>query len=138
MDARIKSGHDEVLVLGGEQLHRLLVQARIAGGEDAAAPARVAALPGRDHASGALDDRDQRQDVEILEPSLDHEVDLAKSEQAVIVAVAAEAPQAYGLGDAREAGLLLLGLELVWARGGEQRLAQRPAGAGADGLLDAA
>ena len=46
-------------------LHRLLVQARIAGGEDAAASARVAALPGRDHAAGALDDRDQRHDVEI-------------------------------------------------------------------------
>src|SRR6476659_136577 len=121
-----------------ENLHRLLVQARIAGGEDAAASARVAALPGRDHAASALDDRAQRHDVEILEPRLDHEVDLAESEQAVIVAVAAEAPEAHGTGERGKAGLLLFGLEQVRARGGEQSFAQARARPGVDRLLYAA
>ena len=68
-----------------------------------------------DHAAGALDDRDQRQDVEILQPGLDHEVDLAEREQAIIVAVAAEASQADGALDRVEARPLLLGLEQIGA-----------------------
>ena len=114
------------------------MQARIAGGEDAAALSRIAAVPGRDHAAGALDDRDQRQDVEILEPGLDHEVDLAEREQAIIVAVAAEASQTNGLGDAREARPLLLGLEQIGARGGSSASLKTSARTGADGLLHAA
>ena len=100
------------------------MQAGVAGSEDAAALSRVAAIPGRDHAAGALDDRDQRQDVEVLEPGLDHEVDLAEREQAIIVAVAAEASQPYGAFDRGEARPLLFGLEQIGARGEEQRLAE--------------
>ena len=58
--------------------------------------ARVAALPGGDDAAGPLDDRNQRQDVERLQPGLDHEIDMADRQQAIIVAVAAEAPQPHG------------------------------------------
>src|SRR5262245_13053661 len=122
--SRASSASPSSLSLSRENLDRLLVQARIAGGEDAPASARVAALPGRDHAAGALDDRDQRHDVEILEPRFDHEIDLAESEQTVIVAVAAEAPEAHGACERGKAGLLLLGLEQVRARGGEQGFAQ--------------
>src|SRR6476469_7388843 len=98
------------------------MEAGVAGGEDAAALARVAALPGRDDAAGAFYDRDQRQNVEILEPGLDDEIDLAKGEQARIVAIAAKAPETDGGCEGGEAGLLLLCLKQVGARGCEQCL----------------
>ena len=110
------------------------MQARIACGEDAAALARIAAIPGRDHAARALNDRDQRDDVEILKSSFDHEVDLTEREQTIVVAVAAEAPEAHLPGDAREARLLLAGLEQIWARRGEQRIAKAAASAAATAL----
>ena len=65
------------------------MQARIARGQDAAALARIAAIPGRDHAARALNDRDQRDDVEILKSSFDHEVDLTEREHQILERVAA-------------------------------------------------
>ena len=101
----------------------------VSGRKDAAACPRVAAVPGRHHAAGLLDDRDQGQDVERLQPGLDHEVDLTERDETIVVAIAAEAPQPYGGADRAEARLLLLRGEEVGAARGEQRLAQGGAGA---------
>ena len=91
--------------------HRRFVHALVARGEDAAAVARIAALPSGDDAAGPLDDRDQGNDVEGLEAGLDHEVDMAHRQQAVIVAIAAEAPQAHGAAQGGEALVLVFGGE---------------------------
>ena len=68
----------------------------------------VAALPGGDDAPGTLDDRDQWQDVVSLQARLDDEVDLAEREQAVIVAIAAEAPETHRRCQSGKALVLLL------------------------------
>jgi hypothetical protein len=46
-----------------KQPPRLLMHATVAGGENASAPRRGVAVPGRDHAARSLDDRDERDDV---------------------------------------------------------------------------
>ncbi len=97
--------------------------------------ARIAAVPGGDDAARALDDGHEGQDVERLEPSFDHEVDLACREQAIIVAIAAEAPQPHASAQRRETPPLLLGGEQVGAGRGEKCLAQSGAGPGAEAPL---
>ena len=62
----------------------------------------------RDDAAGPLDDRDQWQDVVGLQARLDHEVDLPEREQAVIVAIAAEAPEPHGAVKVGEALALVI------------------------------
>jgi lysophospholipase len=71
----------------GEEGEHLLVQPRIAGGDDTAAVDGAAAGPGGDDAAGPLDHRDQRDDVVGLEPGLDHHVDETGRDHAVGVAV---------------------------------------------------
>ncbi len=71
----------------GETLQDDVVEPRIAGGDDAAAVGGAAAGPGGDDAAGALDHRDQGDDVVGLEPALDHDVDEARGDHAVGVAV---------------------------------------------------
>lgn len=71
----------------GEERQHLLVQPRIAGGDDPAAVDGAAAGPGGDDAAGALDHRDQRDDVVGLEPGLDHHVDETGRDHAVGVAI---------------------------------------------------
>ena len=84
-------------------LDRLRVHARVAGGDDAAALGRRLAVPGRDAPAGALDDRHQRDDVVGLEAGLDDEVDEARRQQAIAVAVAAVAGHARARLQPREA-----------------------------------
>lgn len=71
----------------GETLQEDVVEPGIAGGDDAAAVGGAAAGPGGDDAAGALDHRDQGDDVVGLEPALDHGVDEARGDHAVGVAV---------------------------------------------------
>ena len=85
------------------------MKALVAGGKDAPAAARIAALPVVDHAARPLDDRDQGNDVVGLETGLGHEVDMPHRQQAVIVAIAAEAPQADGIGEGGEAFVIFRG-----------------------------
>ena len=61
---------------------------------------RPIALPVGDAAAGALDDRDQRDDVVGLQAGLDDDVGMAGGDHAVGVAVAAVAGEAHGLLDA--------------------------------------
>jgi hypothetical protein len=63
---------------------------------------RRAALPGGDDAAGAADDWQERQHVIGLELGLDHEVDVARRQHAIGVAVAAVARQPRGLLDPAE------------------------------------
>ncbi len=70
-----------------ETLQDDVVEPGIAGGDDAAAVGGAAAGPGGDDAAGALDHRDQGDDVVGLEPALDHDVDEAARDHAVGVAV---------------------------------------------------
>src|SRR5215831_16245529 len=102
------------------------MQARVASGNDAPAASRIASLPSGDHAAGALDDGDKRNDVVWVEPSLDHEIDLAEREHAVVVAVATVALEAHGLTQGLEA-LRIVADEVLWRRCSEQRLAERSA-----------
>ena len=97
------------------------MEARIAGGEDAPPVPRVAALPSADDAARPLDDRDQREDVVGLEPGLGHEVDMAEREQAVIVAVAAEAPETHGTAQALEAACSSAENKSGWSLSGTLR-----------------
>ena len=78
------------------------MHAPVAGGDDAAAGARRAAVPRRDDAAGAGDDRNERQDVVRLELGLDHQIDVAGSQHAVGVAIAAVARQPHHLLDLAE------------------------------------
>ncbi len=71
----------------GEEGEHLVVQPAVAGGDDAAAVDGAAAVPGGDDAAGALDHRDQGDDVVGLEPGLDDHVDEAGRDHAVGVAV---------------------------------------------------
>lgn len=64
-----------------------LVEAGIAGGDDASALGGTAAGPGGDDAAGPLDHRDQRDDVVGLQPGLDDDVGEAGGDHAVGVAV---------------------------------------------------
>ncbi len=59
-----------------------------------------------------------------FKPGLDHEVDVAERQQAVIVAIAAEAPETHGAAQRVEAPMLVLAGEEVRAGGGKQRLAK--------------
>ena len=65
-------------------------------------PALASAVPGGDDAAGAGDDRDQRQDVVGLELGLDHQIDVARRQHAIGVAVAAIARQPHRLLDLAE------------------------------------
>jgi lysophospholipase len=71
----------------GEEGEHLVVEPAVAGGDDAAAVDGAAAVPGGDDAAGALDHRDQGDDVVGLEPRLDDHVDEAGRDHAVGVAV---------------------------------------------------
>jgi lysophospholipase len=73
--------------LVGEEPQNPVVEPAIAGGDDAAAVDRAAAVPGGDDTAGPLDHRDQRDDVVGLQPGLDHHVDEAARDHAVGVAV---------------------------------------------------
>ena len=73
---------------------RLLVHARIAGGHDAPAVRRGFALPGRDAPARAFDDRNQRHHVVGFQAGLDDQVDEARGEQAIGVAIPAVAGHA--------------------------------------------
>ncbi len=72
-----------------QHLQRRRVHALVAGGDDAAARIGRPAFPGRNHAAGAGDDRDQRHDVVGFELGLDDEIDVAGRQHAIGVAVAA-------------------------------------------------
>ena len=72
---------------------RLLMDGRIAGGDDPAAGRGRLAVPGRHHPARPLDDRDKGDDVVRLDRGLDDEVDEAGRERAISVAVAAVAGQ---------------------------------------------
>src|ERR1019366_2371764 len=85
-----------------QQLHRLFMHARIAGGDDAAAALGRSAVPGGDDAAGPGDDRDQGGDIVGFQLGLDHEVEMAGGEHAVGIAVAAIARQSHRLLDTAE------------------------------------
>src|SRR5665811_1628371 len=97
MDCRVKPGNDGE-PLAGQHLDGRGVEAGIARRKNAAASARIAALPSGDRAAGTLDDGDQGQDVEGLQIRFDDKVDLPHREKAIIVAVTAEAAKAHSLG----------------------------------------
>ncbi len=71
----------------GEEPQDLFVQPAITAGDDTAAVDGAAAVPVGDDAAGALDHRDQRDDVVGLQPGLDDHVDEAAGDHAVGVAV---------------------------------------------------
>src|SRR5947207_3364694 len=75
--------------LAVQQFHRRLVHAGVTGGDDAAAALGGLAVPGGDDAAGAGDDRDQGCDVIGLQLGLDHEVEVARRQHAVGIAIAA-------------------------------------------------
>lgn len=87
MDETTAETPAEASAVVGETLQHDLVQAGIAGSDDAAAVDGAAAVPGGDDAAGALDHRDQGHDVVGLQPGLDHHVDEAGGDHAVGVAV---------------------------------------------------
>lgn len=74
-------------VAEGEEPQHGVMDAGIAGGDDAPALGGAAAGPGGDGATRPLDDRDQRDDVVGLEPGLDHHVDEAGRDHAIGVTV---------------------------------------------------
>ena len=74
-----------------QHLHRRRMQLRRCRRHAVAAGFGRAAVPGRHHAAGVFDDRDQRRDVDVLERRLGDEVDVAGGEQAIAVAVEAPA-----------------------------------------------
>src|SRR4029077_4059758 len=74
------------------------------------------------------------QNVERLKASLDDQVDMAHRQQAVIVAIAAEAPETHGAAQGAEPNMLILAGEVVRAGGGKQRLTKLGAGTRVHGL----
>ena len=85
------------------------------------------ALPGRDDAAGAGDDRDQRQHVVGLELGLDDQIDMAGRQHAIGVAVAAVAREPHRVLDPAEGRAV--GLVHQQRAGGEQhRLGEVGAG----------
>lgn len=71
----------------GDEAQDLVVDAPVAGGDDTTAVDGAAAGPVGDDAAGALDHRDQGDDVVGLQPRLDDHVDEARGDHAVGVAV---------------------------------------------------
>src|SRR3954447_14250904 len=61
--SRRASGRGATFSSTVEQLHRRLVDARVAGGDDAAAALGWFAVPGGDDTAGAGDDRDEARDI---------------------------------------------------------------------------
>ena len=78
-----------------KQFEHGVVQARIARRDDAAAIESRTAVPTRDLAAGAFDDRDQRGDVERFQARLDDHVDESHGHHGIAVAIAAKARQAH-------------------------------------------
>ena len=74
-----------------ERLQRRRVHALVAGRDDASAGMRRAALPGGHDPAGAGDDRHQRKHVVGFELRFDDEIDVARRQHAIGVAVAAVA-----------------------------------------------
>src|SRR5665213_4480891 len=72
-----------------EHLQRYFMHALVARHHDAAAGLRRTILPRRDDTAGADNDRDQRHDVVRLDLGLDDEVDLARRQHAIGIAIAA-------------------------------------------------
>src|SRR5262247_4864196 len=87
-----------------QQRHGGGVHAPVARDHDTPAALGAAAVPRRDDAAGAGDDRNERNDVVRLELGLDHEIDVAGREHAIGVAVAAIAGEPHHALDARERG----------------------------------
>ena len=83
----VEATSPEASVAAGEELDHPLVETPVAGSDDAPAVDGAAAVPGGDDAAGALDHRDQGDDVVGLETGLDHHVDEAAGDHAVGVAV---------------------------------------------------
>src|SRR3569833_1478461 len=67
----------------------------VPGDDDSAAPLRRTAVPGRDEAAGAIDDRDQRDDVVRLQFGFDDQVDLPGGQHAIGIAIAAVARELH-------------------------------------------
>ena len=86
-DGDVAPAEPDASVGEGELAQEHVVEAGIAGGDDAAALGGGPAGPGGDDAAGPLDDGDQRDDVVGLEPALDHRVDETGGDHAVGVAV---------------------------------------------------
>src|SRR3546814_5205908 len=79
-------------MVAGEPFDHILEPRRIAQGDDmtrALAVQRIA-VPVAHRPARALDDRHERGEVVKLQSRLDHQVDMAVREQAVLIAVAAE------------------------------------------------
>src|SRR3954447_16379498 len=85
--------------LGREQLHCRFMHARIAGCDNAAAALSGLAVPSGDDAAGAGDDRNQSRNVVGFQFGLDDEIEMAGSEHAVGIAIAAIARQPHALLD---------------------------------------
>ena len=89
------------------------------------------AVPGRDDAARALDDRGERDDVVRLQIGLDDEIDEAGGERAIGVAVGAVAHQPRLPLDLEIGGAVGVVLDQRGAGGHHRRLRERRAGAGA-------
>src|SRR3954447_24341734 len=72
-----------------QQLERRRVGALVAGRDDASASLRRTVLPRGHDAARASDDRNERNHIVWLELGLDHEIDVAGSQHAIGVTVAA-------------------------------------------------
>src|SRR6185312_1089883 len=99
------------------------MQALVAGGDNTSTTSCIAALPSRNNAASPLDDRDKGKDVMRFEPRLDHEVDLAEGDQAIVIAVAAEAPEAHGPAQDLETPRIVV-REQVWSGRGKECFAK--------------
>src|SRR5471032_3000865 len=96
LDSAYLRRYFEVTTLRGlarEHVHRGAMHRGVAGGEHGAGGVHVEvlAVPVGDDTASALDDRHEGGEVVELQAVLDHEVDMARGEQAVGIAVAAPA-----------------------------------------------
>ncbi len=114
---------DAKRALTEKQTARFLVNALVPGGQDAPAFGRVVPIPGRDDAAGALDDRRQRDNVMRLEIGLDHEINEARRQRAIGIAIAAVARKTDPALDAPVGRLVGIVTNEQRARRGQCRLA---------------
>ena len=78
----------------------------VGGGEHATAAMGRAAVPGGDDAASRLDHGDGGTDVVIVEPGLDHQINLSESQEPIGVAVEPEAGEPDAPGHRLERGAL--------------------------------
>src|SRR5215472_8958565 len=114
--------HGAALTPALKDRHRLPVYPLVARGDDAAPLCRRPAVPGGDEAACGLDEGDERDDIVGLEAGLHDQIDAARRQQAIAVAITAIARHEHPRFEGVELGNFLRRGEEVGVGRGENRV----------------